>query len=46
MSKHFGYSYQKEVRVVFIPRNKPLHQLEPFNISIGSMKDYADFVYI
>jgi hypothetical protein len=46
MAKHFGYAYQKEVRVVFRPRSKISTPLEPLNLSIGSMRDYADFRYV
>ncbi|WP_342234915.1 hypothetical protein [Inquilinus sp. OTU3971] len=45
MAKHFGYAYQKEVRVAFRPRHLSTN-LEPMFLSIGSMKDYADMVYI
>jgi hypothetical protein len=44
MAKHFGYAYQKEVRVAFRPRHKPRTPLEPIHLSIGPMTDYADFV--
>ena len=46
MAKHFGYAYQKEVRVAFRPRRKILTNLEPLFLSIGSMTDYADLVPI
>lgn len=45
MAKHFGYAYQKEVRVVFRPRQQPKVPLEPLYLTIGSMADYADFLY-
>lgn len=46
MAKHFGYAYQKEVRVAFRPRNQPSSPLEPLFLSIGSMTDYADLVSV
>jgi len=46
MAKHFGYAYQREVRVVLKPRGKVSVTLEPVYLSIGSMEDYADFLYI
>lgn len=46
MAKHFGYAYQKEVRVAFRPRRKLSRPLEPMHLSIGSMTDYADFLYL
>lgn len=44
MAKHFGYAYQKEFRIAFRPRNSITTNLEPLFLSVGSMKDYADFV--
>ncbi|KAB8198103.1 hypothetical protein FKV24_003770 [Lysobacter maris] len=44
MAKHFGYAYQKEVRVGFRPRRRTTSNLEPLFLSIGSMTDYADLV--
>lgn len=46
MAKHFGYAYQKEVRVAFRPRKQASTALEPLFLSIGSMTDYADIVAI
>jgi hypothetical protein len=46
MAKHFGYAYQKEARVAFRPRRKPSMSLEPLVLSIGSMTDYADMVFV
>jgi hypothetical protein len=46
MAKHFGYAYQKEVRVAFRPRTEPSVPLEPLSLSVGSMTDYADLVSI
>lgn len=44
MAKHFGYAYQKEVRVAFRPRCRITTNLEPLFLFIGSMMDYADLV--
>lgn len=46
MAKHFGYAYQKEVRVAFRPRKKLLTPLEPLFLSIGPMTDFADIVFV
>jgi len=46
MAKHFGYAYQKEVRVAFRPRRPISVNLEPLFLSIGSMAEYADLVSI
>lgn len=44
MAKHFGYAYQKEVRVAFRPSSRVMTNLEPLFLSIGPMMDYADLV--
>jgi hypothetical protein len=44
MAKHFGYAYQKEVRVAFRPRGRLSTVLEPAFLKIGPMADYADIV--
>lgn len=46
MAKHFGYAYQKEVRVAFRPRRPVSSPLEPVFLSIGSMTEYTDLVSI
>ncbi|PCG07540.1 MULTISPECIES: hypothetical protein [Sphingomonas] len=46
MAKHFGYGYQREVRVAFRPSVRPRTPLEPLFLSIGPMTDYADLVTI
>lgn len=46
MAKHFGYAYQKEVRVAFRPRRKLTKPLEPLHLSIGSLSEYADLLCI
>jgi hypothetical protein len=45
MSKHFGYAYQREVRIVLRARRRPRANLEPEFLDIGSMTDYADLVH-
>jgi hypothetical protein len=44
MSKHFGYAYQREVRIVMEPRRKPRQALQPEFFDIGSMEDYAELL--
>lgn len=44
MAKHFGYAYQKEARIVFRSPRKVSLPLEPVNLTIGAMTDYADLV--
>lgn len=44
MAKHFGYAYQREVRIAFRPRRRPSKPLEPVFLQIGSMEDYADLL--
>ncbi len=44
-SKHFRYSYQNEVRTIWLP-DKPVNKLEPFFINIGEMGSYAEIVRI
>lgn len=43
--KHFRYSYQKEVRAVWIPEEDRDH-LEPVHLDIGAMGAYAEYVEI
>jgi hypothetical protein len=45
MAKHFGYAYQREVRIVFRPRSRPARPLKPVFVRIGSMEDYADLLW-
>lgn len=45
LAKHFKYSYQNEVRTIWLP-DVPKIQLEPFFINIGSMTSYARIVRI
>ena len=44
-AKHFKYSYQNEVRTIWLPK-APLTSLEPFFISVGEMKNYAKILRI
>ncbi len=44
-SKHFRYSYQNEVRSIWLPPS-PLQHLEPFYIEIGSMEKYARIIRV
>jgi hypothetical protein len=42
MSKHFGYAYQREVRIVLRAKRRPRANLEPEFLDIGPMTDYAE----
>lgn len=44
MSKHFGYSYQREVRIAMLARRRPRTNLQPEFLTIGSMTDYAELL--
>lgn len=44
MAKHFGYAYQKEIRIAFRSRRSITTKLVPLDLSIGPMTDYADLV--
>ena len=44
-AKHFKYSYQNEVRVIWLPKI-PVEKIEPFFIEIGSMEKYAKLIRI
>jgi hypothetical protein len=44
MSKHFGYSYQREVRIALRTKCRPPIGLQPELLTIGSMTDYAELV--
>lgn len=45
MAKHFGYAYQREVRIAFRSKRRTVRPLEPVFLEIGSMEDYADLVW-
>lgn len=42
-SKHFRYSYQNEVRTIWVPP-LPIQHLEPLYIDIGCMENYAQII--
>ncbi|MGO4665489.1 hypothetical protein [Bosea sp. 2RAB26] len=44
MSKHFGYAYQREVRIVMEARHTPRRTLHPEFLDIGPMQDYAELL--
>lgn len=44
MSKHFGYAYQREVRIAFKSKNTLRTALQPTFLKIGMMSDFADLV--
>jgi hypothetical protein len=42
-AKHFKFAYQKEYRIIWLPRT-PATLLEPFFVEIGSLKDCAEVI--
>jgi len=44
MSKHFGYAYQREVRIVLEAYDMPRQPLQPEFFEIGPMNDYAELL--
>jgi hypothetical protein len=44
MSKHFGYAYQREVRIVMEALRRPHQGLQPEFFDIGPMNDYAELL--
>jgi hypothetical protein len=44
MSKHFGYAYQREVRIVMEAQRKPRQALNPEFLDIGPMNEYAELL--
>jgi hypothetical protein len=44
MAKHFGYSYQREVRIAFRSKQTIQTALQPEYLTIGSMADYAELI--
>lgn len=44
MSKHFGYAYQCEVRIVMEAYDMPRQPLQPEFLDIGPMVDYAELL--
>jgi hypothetical protein len=45
MSKPFGYSYQREVRIVMQAKRRPSEALQPEFLDIGPMDDYAELFF-
>ncbi|WP_398473140.1 hypothetical protein [Tardiphaga sp.] len=45
MSKHFGYAYQREVRIVMEAYRTPRETLQPEFLNIGPMDDYAELLW-
>jgi hypothetical protein len=46
MTKHFAYSYQREVRIGFRAKQRISTTLQPEYLNIGSMTDFADLVCV
>jgi hypothetical protein len=44
LAKHFGYAYQREYRVAFRATRRVSTQLEPIQVTIGGMGDYAELL--
>jgi hypothetical protein len=44
MSKHFGYAYQREVRIAFRSKRSIRAGLQPEFLKIGPMTDYAQLI--
>lgn len=44
LSKHFGYSYQREVRIALRAKRRPRSSLQPEFLTIGAMTDYAELL--
>lgn len=44
MSKHFGYAYQREVRIVMEALRRPHQSLQPEFFDIGAMNDYTELL--
>lgn len=44
MSKHFGYAYQREVRIVMEAKRQPRSSLQPEFLDIGPMDGYAELL--
>jgi hypothetical protein len=44
MTKHFGYAYQREVRIVREALRTPRQVLQPEFLDIGPMEDYAELL--
>lgn len=46
MTKHFGYTYQREVRIVLRAKRPQSRLLQPEFLDIGPMTDYAELVSV
>lgn len=46
MTKHFGYSYQREIRIALLPKTKIISSLEPQLFNIGTLESFADLVSV
>ena len=46
LSKHFGYSYQREVRIAMRAKRRPRSDLQPEFLTIGPMTDYAELLTV
>lgn len=46
MSKHFGYGYQREVRIAFKATRSVKTALQPVFLKIGPTKDFADLIWV
>lgn len=44
MTKHFGYTYQREVRIVMRAKRRPRAPLQPEFLEVGPMSEYAELV--
>lgn len=46
MTKHFGYWYQREVRIAFKATRPIKTALKPVFLKIGPLKDFADLIWV
>jgi hypothetical protein len=44
--KHFRYSYQKELRIMWLPTAKATMELSPQELSLGSLEDICELIVI
>jgi hypothetical protein len=44
MCKHFGYAYQREVRIVFRSKRHVRQPLAPVFLKIGPITDFAELL--
>jgi hypothetical protein len=45
LAKHFRYSYQKELRIVWVPET-PKEVLEPIFVEVGALHDVAELIVL